>query len=392
MYDFVFGDNEKAFTDYMSFADDVVQTSELLSLFIINNTNNKLLTFEFLKDTKFSSLHESSKKSMTKFSQVVTKAGISKVVAGVSIITIVLTAAYESPKLLENEDYDALTVTLFSAGVGIALALALSLSVAVFIIASAILAIIFAIVIDLVIDSDLTVYLRKSLLYRNEDYNLRFINELAEQSKKSELQKKFDTPNDLIKFIGSNYQTNKKFFDTALANELSFFRTELSGIKLSLEDVEYFKGHRKVYISVKNVSEKVEVSMHYYKVIKIPNFLAEDEEFKLLFKMQHCKDLEFKFKDLEKSNNKYIFNIFKQGNTLAQQNNINFYDNIKIDTYKVYLIVLSSKINLKYEFELIDKDKTSPNIYVSYKNFKQISFSEDDQEILNKEENKNDEN
>jgi len=396
MYDFVFSDNEKAFVDYMSFANDVVQTSELLSLFIINNTNIKLLTSNFLKNKIFSSLHNSSKKYMTKF----IKGSLPKLAFRFNIITIIIITAYESPELLEKEDYDALAMTLLTAFFSIVFVIAVALSSGFVMIASTILGLVSLISGVYLLDSDLTVYLRKSLLYRNGDYNLRFINELAGQSKKLGLPKEFDKPKDLIKFIGSNYQANKEFFDTALANELSFFRTELSGIKLSFEDVE------------KNI-----YGVQYNEAIKIPNSLAEDEEFKIYLsigekeyitidkKSLPLKSNYFKFIDIPTfqdilnqepfmlnqteplKKEDFILDIFTNKDILNQTDIVSLLNSREIFSKKAYIIITSSQINLKYEFDIslgfIFKS-------ISLDNLEQISFSLDDQEILNKEENKND--
>ncbi|PPK60446.1 hypothetical protein B0F89_1215 [Malaciobacter marinus] len=213
-----------------------------------------------------------------------------EIITKVAVPLVVINGTYSSLKFLSNDDYDASFLS------GLKTALTVSL-----LIASGVTSYVLLILLEIVwnyfshyiIDSNIEKYLYKSLLYEDiYEHSGFFIGSLyhinyeayylfettnTNEKLKSINSEGFKTSKNLINFIGENYDENKEYFDTALRNELSFFKSSLFGYKLDKEEI---KSHQKV----KTVSG-YEINFYAYEGLKIPKVIADLNSSFLLIKM-----------------------------------------------------------------------------------------------------------
>ncbi|MGA1939423.1 hypothetical protein [Arcobacter sp. YIC-310] len=373
-----FDDSKKNIKTHIGFVNDLTAVTISLGSLVKKYPKVPMKVLEsFLKTNSVKQISLSSKRLLTFIQQ--------KVVAKVAVITIIITTAFDIVKLYKREDYDALVVTTALAGVGLALLLTMPLVPAV--ILGAIISIIGGLILNEIIDSDLDIYLKKSLLYKTIEFSIWKNFRGIEQEKKYQApylfeitnEKKelkaissdgFNNPKRLVQFIGENYKGNEKYFDTSLKNELSFFKSSLFGYKL--EETE-FNSHQRV----RTVSG-MEISFYVQRALKIPKILADDKEFKLFFSPYGDEYLEISKTLLALTDN--IFDFFPKEIPYIHLNQ--FSHNIKKQNHKSYIVVISSQIEFKYEVEFKDIDKITPNCRIDIEELKQISFSIKDEELL----------
>ena len=185
-------------------------------------------------------------------------------------------------------------------------------------------------------------------------------------------QNGFSKPKEIFDFIGKNYKGNEIYFDTALKNELVFLNSALYGYKL---EKEKFETHKRI-----KTFEGVEISFNSYSGIKIPKLIADDKEFKLLFAPYGNDYLEINKTLLKGIIGYSLFNLFPEDKDYYNLSML--IPNLKIANHKSYVIVKSSIIDLKYEIELIDIDKITPNSYVDIHNLEQVSFNPEDEKLI----------
>ncbi|MCP4970641.1 MAG: hypothetical protein GY932_08635 [Arcobacter sp.] len=175
----------------------------------------------------------------------------------------------------------------------------------------------------------------------------------------------FNNTKQLVNFIGENYKGNEKYFDTSLKNELSFFKSSLFGYKLEL------LGDTKRVKKLRNKFD-LDVTLYEKTFVKIPKILYKDKDFKFVFVFDG------KYQTIEKStlileNDYYIFDLYNQNFTQLEQLNT-------INHKKASIIVISSQVELKYDFVYSYKDFN----YLFALNFEQSSFTPEDVEELDK--------
>ena len=76
----------------------------------------------------------------------------------------------------------------------------------------------------------------------------------------------------------------------------------------------------------------------------------------------------------------WICNLFPEDKDYYNLSTLVF--NLEKANHKSYVIVKSSIIDLKYEIELIAKDKFSANSYVDIHNLEQVSFNPVDEQLI----------
>jgi hypothetical protein len=175
-----------------------------------------------------------------------------ELITKVGVPLVVINGTYSSLKLLSNDDYNASFLS------GLKTALTVSL-----LIASGVTSYVLLILLEIVWNYYKAYYLFETT---NTNEKLKSINSEG-----------FKTSKNLINFIGENYDENKEYFDTALRNELSFFKSSLFGYKLDKEEI---KSHQKV----KTVSG-YEINFYAYEGLKIPKVIADLNSSFLLIKM-----------------------------------------------------------------------------------------------------------
>ncbi|BAK73830.1 hypothetical protein [Arcobacter sp. L] len=181
----------------------------------------------------------------------------------------------------------------------------------------------------------------------------------------------FKSPKALVNFIGQNYKTNEIFFDTALENEISFFKTAIYGI--TLQKVDYKITNRRTVIA------GIERGFNVYHALAIPINLAKDKDFKLFFApYTEAEYLEFRLQHLIQQSGNYIFNPFP--NEAPYYQDRQFGQSAHSANFKVHVIVLSSLVNAKYEIQ-IDRG-VSENYIMRISNIEQISFTPEDKQFL----------
>ncbi|WP_072680010.1 hypothetical protein [Arcobacter sp. LA11] len=368
-----FDDSKKNIKTHIGFVNDLTAVTVSLGLLVGKYPRTPMKVLElFLKTNTARGIKLSSKKLLNFIEQ--------KAVAKIAVITIVITTAYDVVTLYKREDYDALVVTTALAGVSLALILTIPATPA--IILGAIVAIIGGLILNEIIDSDLDIYLKKSLLYKTIDFsiwkNLRgiaqdkkyqapYLFETTNQKKelKTISSDGFNTPKKLVNFIGENYKGNEKYFDTSLRNELSFFKSSIFGYKLELLD------ETKRVKKLKN-KYNVDVTLYEKTFVKIPKIIADDKDFKFIF------ESDGKYQVIKKSslileNDYNIYDLFNQ--------NFTNLDELKTINYKeASILVISSQVELKYDFVYSYKDLN----YLFALNFEQSSFTLQDVEELEK--------
>ncbi|RXJ92841.1 hypothetical protein CRV00_12530 [Malaciobacter molluscorum] len=374
---------DKNIQNTMSVIDDILHMTKVVTeRMLVNSVNaNKSAGTaektiqEILKDKKIQSM---SKRTL----EIITKVGVP---------LIIINGTYSSLKLLSNGDYDASFLS------GLKTVLTVSL-----LIASGVTSYILLFLLEIVwnyfshyiIDSSIEKYLYKSLLYEDIYKHSGFINigslshisykahYLLETTNKNEKLKAinsdgFNKPKKLINFIGENYDENKEYFDTALRNELSFFKSSLFGYKLEKDKI---KSHQKV----KTVNG-YEINFYAYEGLKIPKVIGDDEDFKLFFSPYKDKYLEINKTVLIDTNG--IFNFFPEKNSYFILNT--FTNKIRKENHISYIIVKSSLINLKYKIVFKDLNKiTSSNLIpkmdceIKIESLEQISFTPEDMKYI----------
>ncbi|MGB6329010.1 MAG: hypothetical protein WBF48_08780 [Halarcobacter sp.] len=380
-----FDDSKKNIKTHIGFVNDLTNVTVSLGLVVSKYPKNSMKVLElFLKTNAAKEVSLSSKRLLS----FMAKKGLARV----AVVTIIITTVFDVVNLYKREDYDALIVTTALASISLALILTVPALPA--IILGAIVAIIGGLILNEIIDSNLDIYLKKSLLYKTIDFsiwkNLRDI----PQDKKYQAPYLFETTNNkeelkaissdgfnntkkLVNFIGENYKGNEKYFDTSLRNELSFFKSSLFGYKLELlGDTKRVKKLRNKY--------NVDVILYEKTFVKIPSIIYEDKDSKFIFvedkkvegKEEYIKEyMEIKKskQNFPKENDYYTFNLYNQ--------NFTYLDELKtINHKKASIIVISSQVELKYDFIYDYKDLN----YLFALNFKQSSFTTQDIEELDK--------
>jgi hypothetical protein len=179
----------------------------------------------------------------------------------------------------------------------------------------------------------------------------------------------FTSAKKIIDFIGQNYKTNELYFDTALENEISFFKTAIYGI--TLQKVDYKITNKRTVIA------GIERGFNVEHALGIPKSIVDDKQFKFFFApYKGSKYLEID--NLEKINDQAIFNLFP--NEALYYQDRQFGQSAHSTNFKVYVIVLSSLVNAKYEIEL-DRG-VSENYIMKISNIEQISFTPEDKQFI----------
>ncbi|RYA23538.1 hypothetical protein CRU96_07640 [Malaciobacter halophilus] len=376
---------DKNIQNTMSVIDDILHMTKIITERMLVNSVNANKTAgtaqktiqEILKDKKIQSMSKTTLELITK----------------IGVPLVVINGTYSSLKLLSNDDYDASFLSGLKTTLTISLLIASGVTSYVLLI---LLEIVWNYFSHYVIDSNIEKYLYKSLLYEDIykysgflnigslyhiNYKACYLFETTNTNEKLKQinDKGFKTLKNLINFIGENYDENKEYFDTALRNELSFFKSSLLGYKLDKEEI-------KSYQKVKTVSG-YEINFYAYEGLKIPKVIAEDKEFKLFFSPYKDEYLEFNRKNLSKSGNYAIFNFFPEENSYFNLNN--FTNKIKKENHSSYIIVTSSLIDLKYKvvFKDLNEIATSNflpkmNCKIEIESLEQISFIPEDIKYL----------
>ncbi|WP_044419203.1 hypothetical protein [Halarcobacter anaerophilus] len=297
-----------------------------------------------------------------------------------SIITIVVTTLFDSVNLYRRDDYDALAVTTLASGINLALLICYP-TLPVFVV-GVLLTIITGIILNEIIDSDVDIYFKKSLLYKTIDFSI--FKELfnKEQSKKYQAYYLFETtnkdeelktistdgfnnPKKLIDFVAVNYKGKENFFDTALNNELSFLKAAIYGYKLELLDRRRGKKLKNAY--------NYDVTLWQKTFIKAPAVLVEDTQSKFIFVEDEKTYSLINKSTLVKEDAYYTYDLFNQEYSSLKELNM-------INHKKASIIVLSPLVELKYEFTYDYREIE----YLDAVNFKQSSFTPKDIEELKK--------
>ena len=300
---------------------------------------------------------------------------------------IFVTTIYDSKTLIENEDYDTLFLTTLAASIAVCMTvMTLILPVS---IVGTIIIIALTYIATFIKESSLDMYFIRSLFYKIVDFSL--IKVVLQKAQKKQYQAKylFETTNKneklkaisndgfnkdvkLIEFIGKNYKGNEKYFDTALQNELSFFKAALLGYKLEL------LGRRKGKKLKNYYGYDVELIQDTF--VRIPSVLysAKDSKFILVFDNKYIL-LEKNRENFTEENGNIVFDLQNQKfTTLIELNTINH--------KKASIIILSSEVELKYDFVYEYKEI----VYLDALNFEQKSFTPQDsinlQQFIKKEE------
>ncbi|BAK73828.1 hypothetical protein [Arcobacter sp. L] len=319
----------------------------------------------------------------------------SKMINAVGIPLVIVMGTYDTLSYFSDEDYDASVVSAMKTMLSVSLLLSATIIGFILLIILELLWYFFG---HIVINSDIEKYLYKSLFYKtmsndwykytspaaflvhsvrdhysdHKDYKAYYLLEATNHNAKLKAieSQGFKSPKALVNFIGQNYKTNENYFETALENELSFFKTSIYG--LEVKETEY-KIDRRMSIN------GIERSFRVHHAIKISNTLINDVKFKLFFTSYKGSEyLNITKTRLIATNG--VFNLFPDNNPYYDINNFGF--NIKKVDYKAYIIILSSIFNAKYEITLSDSNKQSPNIDIVISKVKQVSFTPEDKEFI----------
>jgi hypothetical protein len=363
----------KDIKSHIGFINDMMNISVMVGGFIEKNPKMPLeILRNYLNAKALKEVSLSSQKLLTYAKDTVLKK--------LSIITIVVTTLFDSVNLYRRDDYDALAVTTLASGINLALLICYP-TLPVFVV-GVLLTIITGIILNEIIDSDVDIYFKKSLLYKTIDFSI--FKELfnKEQSKKYQAYYLFETtnkdeelkaistdgfnnPKKLIDFIAVNYKGKENFFDTALNNELSFLKAAIYGYKLELLDRRRGKKLKNAY--------NYDVTLWQKTFIKIPNNLYSDKESKFIFVEKDNYIMIDKDNEILPENNYYVYDLYNQNfSYLADFDFIN--------KQKASLIVISPLVELKYEFTYDYREIE----YLDAVNFKQSSFTPKDIEELKK--------
>jgi hypothetical protein len=368
---------DKNIQNTMSVIDDILHMTKIVTERMLVNSVNANKSAGTVEKTIQEILKDKKIQSMSKTTlELITKVGVP---------LVVINGTYSSLKLLSNEDYDASFLS------GLKTALTVSL-----LIASGVTSYVLLILLEIVwnyfshyiIDSNIEKYLYKSLLYEDIYEHSGFLNigslyhinykayYLFETTNTNEKLKSinsegFKTSKNLINFIGENYDENKEYFDTALRNELSFFKSSLFGYKLELLN----KTKR-----VKKLKNKydIDIVLNQKTFIKISKKIAENKKNKFIFVLDGIYT-EIEQNDFFLDNKYYIYDLYNQKFAYLK-------DLEQINNKKASIIVLSPQVELKYDFIYDYKDLN----YLFALNFKQSSFTIKDIEELEKLKEKKD--
>ncbi|QKF78020.1 hypothetical protein [Arcobacter defluvii] len=206
-----------------------------------------------------------------------------------------------------------------------------------------------------------------------KEFSAKYLLEI--KNKKEELKtinnEGFRSAKKIIDFIGQNYKTNELYFDTALENEISFFKTSIYGI--DLKKVDYKITNKRTVIA------GIERGFNVEHALGIPKSLAEDKQFKFFFApYTGAEYLEYDANTLVSKSENYIFNLFP--NEASYYQDRQFGQSAHSANFKVHVIVLSSLVNAKYEIQ-IDRG-VSENYIMRISNIEQISFTPEDKQFL----------
>ncbi|XOB63245.1 hypothetical protein ACMC56_05405 [Campylobacterota bacterium DY0563] len=375
-----FNDEKKTIKSHIGFINDMATISVMVGGFIEKNPKMPLEVLRnYLSAKAVKEISLSSQKLLTYAENTMLKK--------LSIISIVVTTLFDSVNLYKREDYDALAVTTLATGLNIAL-LICSPTLPAFV-TGVLLTIITGIILNEIIDSDVDIYLKKSLLYKTIDFSVFKALFDKEQSKKYQAYYLFETTNKdeelkaisddgfndykkLIDFIGKNYKGKENFFDTALNNELSFLKASIYGYKLELLDRRKGKKLKNIYGN--------NVQLWQNTFVKIPKVIYDSENVKFIFVENDSYNI------IEKSTlfdekDYYVYDLYNQNFSYLEDFDF-------INKQKTSIIVISPLVELKYEF-MYDYREIE---YLDVINFKQVSFTTKDNEELKKFKEKKDKN
>ncbi len=303
------------------------------------------------------------------------KTGVSKV----SAYAVIIMSIMDAVKYQKNEDYDALAATVAMIGVNVlALLVTSGMPLVVFVTISSI---VYAIAMLTFVDSAFESYLKRSLFYENKMSKNKYIKKypatfLLESTNKNSSLKAinsdgFTKTKEIFDFIGKNYEKNEIYFDTGLKNELSFLNAALYGYKLEITD---FNSHQRVKIKT-----GLEISMYVNHAVEIPKDIAEDIDF-TLYLVGDKINKNFKLKDLVNNGSSYAFNFFPEKDPYFDLSL--FPHSLKVKNHTSYIIIKSSKIDMKYKVVFRDNDKITPNSHIEIDSLEQVSFDIEDEEII----------
>ena len=199
---------------------------------------------------------------------------------------------------------------------------------------------------------------------QDKKYQAPYLFEITNQNKELKVISSdgFNDTKRLVNFIGKNYKGNEKYFDTSLRNELSFFKSSIFGYKLELLGR---RRERKL-----NNSYGLDTQIWQDTFVKIPKVLVEDKSSKFIFESEGNYKIIDK-STIPKEEDYYVYDLLdKNFTTLLELNTINH--------KKASIIVLSSQVELKYEFIYEYKEI----VYLDSLNFIQASFTPEDLENL----------
>ncbi|OCL85558.1 hypothetical protein AAX26_01986 [Aliarcobacter thereius] len=344
--DFTLMDN-KSFKDFSQFANDVLSLTIYVTNFlnqknILNKNTLAIFTKELQKDRKmlFTNLSITNR---------------------FNIIFIIVNAVFDSKKLYENDDYDALATNL-AISILVIVTMIIPASIPIKIVTS-IIEISFSIIYNYLKDSDLVVFLKRTILAKNistsnvlfndnKVYTAHFLANSFKNNKDVDVGFKSDKA--LINFIGENHFSYKSNFELAFKNELQFLYTNLIGLKL--EKVKY-KSEEEYHIKYQKIIAKVN------EAILIPNILLEDKEFELIVDGEKY--------EIERKNG--IFNIFSGNSKLFEM----LLQNRYVNKYKIKIYIKTSFSEFAYELTYDieqNTDFSSKRLYISVNNIEQIEF------------------
>ncbi len=320
----------------------------------------------------------------------------SKMINAVGIPLVIVMGTYDTLSYFSDEDYDASVISAMKTMLSVSLLLSATIIGFILLIILELLWYFFG---HIVIDSDIEKYLYKSLFYKtmsndwykytspaaflvhsvrdqysnHKDYKAYYLLEATNYNAKLKAieSQGFKSQKALVNFIGQNYKTNEIFFDTALENEISFFKTAIYGI--DLQKVDYRISNRRTVIA------GIERGFNVEHAVGIPKSLVDDKEFKLYFApYEKGSYLEFSRNHLIEGSEYDVFNLFP--NEASYYQDKQFGQSAHSANFKVYVIVLSSLVNAKYEIEL-DRG-VSENYIMKISNIEQISFTPEDKQFI----------
>ena len=388
--DFIIFDEDKTSKDYADFAKDVTDlTNTIAGVIALKGSKTSIETIQSLSKAIYETNNSKTFLSNITFAN------------RVAIITTIITTIYDMNELYKKEDYDAMFLTLFISGTTLALLFfspALPITVV-----TILLNIINMAILTQIKDSDLKIYLQKSLLFKKDigvfevffqnkekRYKTHYLLEAVKtiDNLKTKVNDGFNDPTKIIDFIGKNYLSYEKYFDMALTNELSFLKANLFGYKL--EKTSY-----KNSSNIRN-PRNIDIRLKINSAVKVPKVLYDDEKFKLFvintdnITANNPENNYKKFSNVSKNNipiinGNPIFNPFGSNN---QYFDLNDFINYKLPRkiYTAYIIITSSVIDLKYEVKYL-ASKTSTTfssvvIEIDIDELEQISFDDTDINIL----------